>query len=84
MNYDSIVVEIRTVIEEIADISKDDITPDSSMIDDLDLSSIEIMTIVSAVERRFLIKVSESELLSISTVGEFAEVVGKKLSSENM
>ena len=72
---------IASIIEDIADIPINEITEDSSFIDDLDLSSLEIMSIVGDVERKFSIKISEDELLSISTVGDLAKAVQNKISA---
>ncbi len=72
---------IANIIEDIADIPIDEITEDSSFIDDLDLASIEIMSIVAEVERKYSIKLSETELLEIRTVGELAEIIEKKRKS---
>lgn len=79
MNIESIVEEIKKIIEEIADISQNEIGEDASMIDDLDLSSLETMAVISEVERRYSIKISETEMLSIGTVKELAETVKKSL-----
>lgn len=70
---------IANIIEDIADIPIDEITEDSSFIDDLDLSSIEIMSIVAEVERKYTVKLSETELLEIRTVGELAEIIEKRV-----
>ncbi len=72
---------IARTIEDIADIPIDEITEDSSFIDDLDLSSIEIMSIVAEVERKYTVKLLETELLEIRTVGELAEIIEKKRKS---
>ena len=72
---------IAKIIEDIADIPLDEIKEDSHMMDDLDLSSLEIMSIVGDVEIKFSIKISEDELLSISTVGDLAKAVQNKISA---
>jgi len=69
---------IASIIEDIADIPINEITEDSSFIDDLDLSSIEIMSIIAEAERKYSVKIAESELLEIKTVGELAETIEKK------
>ncbi len=79
MSIETITEQIKEIIETVADIEKDEISVESLMIDDLDLSSIEIMSIVSDVERRFSVKISESEMLEITTVGELADIVNKKI-----
>ncbi len=78
MEIDMIIEELKRIIEDIADISADEINGDNSMIDDLDLSSLEIMSIISEVEKKFPVKISEDEMLSISTVEELAEIIGER------
>ncbi len=74
-----IIEELKAIIEDIADISQDEINEGSSMIDDLDLASLEIMSIISAVEKKYKIKISEDEMLSISTVYELANIICSKM-----
>lgn len=66
---------IAKIIENIADIPLDEIKGDSHVMDDLNLSSLEIMTIVRQVERTFSIKISENELLSVRTIDDLAKVI---------
>ena len=75
---DNILNEIKLIIEDIADVSGDDIKEDSSMIEDLDLTSLEIMGIVSEIESKFSIKLSEDEMLGISTVRDLVEIIDSK------
>lgn len=77
---EKIIEEIAVIIEEISDIPADEIKEDSLIIDDLELSSLEILSIVSETMRKYSIKISGDELLSIKTVGDFAQVVAGKLS----
>ena len=70
--------EIKVIIEEIADIPKDEIDDSSAMIDDLDLSSLEIMAVIADAENRFSIRITEDEMLSISTVEELARIIESK------
>lgn len=70
--------KVAVIIEDIADISKEELNMDSNLIEDLDLSSLEIMAIVAKVERVFSIKISEKELLSIENLGDFIKYVDSK------
>jgi acyl carrier protein len=79
MNKDSIVEEVKCIIEEISDIPQEEMDNDSSMIDDLDLSSLEVMSIISDIERKYSIKIAESEMLSISTIEELVDIILNKL-----
>ncbi|WP_026497664.1 acyl carrier protein [Butyrivibrio sp. WCD2001] len=69
---------IVDVIADVADIEKEEITEDSEFIDTLDLSSLEIMSIISKVEKEFSIKIDEKELLSITTVKELEDLIIEK------
>ncbi len=72
--------EIVEIIIDIADISKEEIETESSLIDTLDLNSLEILAIVSRIEKKFSIKLSEQELLSIATVDDIVKLVESKKS----
>ncbi|WP_022760646.1 acyl carrier protein [Butyrivibrio sp. AD3002] len=69
---------IADVIEDVADIDKEEITEESEFMDTLDLSSLEIMSIISKIEKEYSIKIDEKELLSITTVKDLEELVASK------
>ncbi|MBQ3796815.1 MAG: acyl carrier protein [Butyrivibrio sp.] len=67
--------KIVDIIVDVADIAKEDISLDSNLIDDLDLSSLEIMSVISKIEKTFSIKLDEKKLLSIENIGDFVEYI---------
>lgn len=67
--------KIVAIIGDVADIPEEDIQEESNLIDDLDLSSLEIMSIISKIEKSFSIKMSEKELLSIENIGDLVKYV---------
>lgn len=73
MERENILREIRASIEEAADIPQSEIREDSAMMDDLDLSSMEIMTLLAELEDKFDLRIPESELRSFVTVGDLAD-----------
>lgn len=75
---ESIIKDIKLIIEDIADLPEDKISSDSSMIEDLDLSSLEIMGIISEIESKYSIELSEEEMLSISTVNDIAVIIDSR------
>jgi len=75
---DNVVEEIKKIIEDIADIPSGEISEDSALLEELNLASFEIMSIIAEVARVYSIEISESDMLSISTVRELAEVVKSK------
>ena len=80
---EEVIEKIKDIIVDISDISRDCINEDSAMIDDLDLSSVEILSIVADIENEFSIKITEDELLEISTVKELANIIENKSSKSN-
>ena len=64
---------VARIIEEVADIPKEEIEMDSSLMDDLDLSSLEIMTIINNISREFQTKISEQRILEIETVADIID-----------
>lgn len=73
-----ILEKVASIIEDVADIPKDEIEESSSFMDDLDLASLEIMSIVSKLEKEFSIKMSEDDLLSIETVEDLINLISEK------
>ncbi|WP_026670488.1 acyl carrier protein [Butyrivibrio sp. AE3006] len=67
--------KIVDIIVDITDIDRSDIEEESQFLDDLDLSSLEIMAIISEIEKRFSIEITEEELMSISSVKDMIELI---------
>ena len=67
---------IASIIEEVTDIPKEDISADSKIIDDLDISSLELMSITSEIARKFSVKIPEKAILDFETIGDIIEFLG--------
>lgn len=68
------------VMEYLADELEDDevqVTEDSNLMDELGLSSIEIMTILGNLEDEFEVKISDTYLRKMITVKNVAEIVNQ-------
>ena len=68
--------EIRALIAEIAE--KDEI-PDDTHFKDLGIDSMMGVEIVAAIERKWQVKISDDELLQITTLNSSMALVEKKL-----
>ena len=66
---------VAEVIEDVADISKDEINMDRSLMDDLELSSLELMTIFSDISRKTSIPISNKNILEFETVADIVAVL---------
>ncbi len=59
-------------------IDKSAITPDAHLIDDLQLTSLDIMDIAMFIEDEFGIVLEEEDLADVSTVQSFVELLEKQ------
>ena len=67
--------KVVELIEELTDIPKEEIGEDSSLLDDLELSSFEIMSMFSDLEECFDVSIEEKELRDFVTVGDIADCI---------
>lgn len=59
----------RIVVEQLG-VEEDDVTMESSFIDDLGADSLDIVELIMALEEEFDIEIPDSEAEKISTVGD--------------
>lgn len=55
--------------------TEEEITADSELIEDLGISSMDVLFLISSLEEEFKIKVPEKEIRKIVTVGDVAEII---------
>ena len=65
--------QILAVLEDVAEVSPEDVTESSVLLDDLDLSSMEILTIVADIEETFGLRIPEKELRNFVTMGDLVD-----------
>ena len=70
MERTEIVSQILAILEDVAEISPDE---NSVLMDDLDLSSMEILTVVADLEETFGLRIPEKELRNFVTVSDLAD-----------
>ena len=66
MERAEIMSQILAILEDVAEISPEDVNENSVMMDDLDLSSMEILTVVADLEETFGLRIPEKELRNFS------------------
>jgi acyl carrier protein len=64
---------------EVLQVEPEKVTPTASFAEDLDADSLDLVELVMALEEKFNIKVDESELEGVETVGQAFELVSSKL-----
>ena len=70
MERTEIVSQILAILEDVAEISPEDVNENSVLMDDLDLSSMEILT---DLEETFGLRIPEKELRNFVTVSDLAD-----------
>ena len=70
---------LKEIICEYVEIEPEEITADSSLRFDLGASSFDLMNIAVAIEEKFKVKMSNSTLPKIKTVGDIAELLTAKV-----
>jgi acyl carrier protein len=65
------VIEVFATMTETAD----EITADSQLIEDLEISSMDVLYLISSLEEEFKIKVSEKAIRRMATIGDVAEII---------
>lgn len=73
MERAEIISQILAILEEVAEVSPEDVSENSVLMDDLDLSSMEILTIVADLEETFGLRIPEKELRSFVTISDLAD-----------
>ena len=72
-NEAEIISQILAILEDVAEVSPEDVNENSVLMDDLDLSSMEIPTIVADLEETFGLRIPEKELRNFVTIGDLVD-----------
>lgn len=67
--------KVKKIIVEQLGVEEDEITMDSSFIDDLGADSLDIVELIMALEEEFDLEIPDSEAEKISTVGDIVDYI---------
>lgn len=67
--------KIQDIIAEVLNIDKDEITMDTTFIDDLGADSLDVFQIIMGIEEEFDIEIPSEEAEKIVTVGDAVEQI---------
>ncbi len=65
-----ILADLAAIVDEIAGVPADDVQLDKSFVDDLDVDSLSMVEIVVAAEEKFGVRIPDSEVKNLKTVGD--------------
>jgi acyl carrier protein len=68
MTEQEILTGLGEIIEEIAGVPADQVTPDKSFVDDLDIDSLSMVEIAVAAQDKFGVEIPDDELKNLRTV----------------
>ena len=74
--------KIKKIVSEQLGAAEDEITMDSTFIEDLGADSLDVVSLVMALEDEFDMEIDEEEAENISTVGDVVEYI--KANCENL
>jgi acyl carrier protein len=70
MTQEEITAGLAEILEEVAGITPDDVSPEKSFTDDLDVDSLSMVEVVVAAEEKFNVKIPDNEVQNLKTVGD--------------
>ncbi len=77
MNDQEILAGIGEIVEEIAGVPADEVTPGKSFVDDLDIDSLSMVEIAVAAQDKFGVEIPDDQLKDLSTVQDVVNFVSK-------
>ena len=77
MNDQEILAGLGEIVEEIAGVPADEVTPSKSFIDDLDIDSLSMVEIAVAAQDKFGVEIPDDQLKDLTTVQDVVNYVSK-------
>jgi acyl carrier protein len=71
---------LAEIVNEVAGVPVDDVQMDKSFIDDLDIDSLSMVEVVMAAEDKWDVKIPDSEVKNLRTVGDAVAYITKATS----
>ncbi|MGZ4616888.1 MAG: acyl carrier protein [Actinomycetes bacterium] len=68
---------LAEIVNEETGIPNDDVQPDKSFTDDLDIDSLSMMTIVVNAEEKFGVRIPDDDVKGLKTVGDAVNYIQK-------
>ena len=77
VNEQEILAGLAEIIDEIAGVPADQVTPDKSFVDDLDIDSLSMVEIAVAAQDKFGVEIPDDQLKDLKTVQDVITYVHK-------
>lgn len=70
MSNEKILSDFAEIVEEIAGVDAEEVTPEKSFVDDLDIDSLSMVEIAVQAEDKFGVKIPDDQLAELKTVND--------------
>ena len=77
MTDQEILAGLAEIIDEIAGVPADEVTPDKNFVDDLDIDSLSMVEIAVAAQDKFGVEIPDEQLKDLKTVQDVVNYVSK-------
>ena len=77
MTQEEILAGLSEIIDEIAGVPADEVTPEKTFIDDLDIDSLSMVEIAVAAQDKFGVEIPDDQLKDLKTVQDVIDHVGR-------
>ena len=77
MTDQEILAGLAEIIDEIAGVPADEVTPDKNFVDDLDIDSLYMVEIAVAAQDKFGVEIPDEQLKDLKTVQDVVNFVSK-------
>jgi acyl carrier protein len=81
MTEQEILTGLGEIVEEIAGVPADEVTPGKSFVDDLDIDSLSMVEIAVAAQDKFGVEIPDDQLKDLATVQDVVNFVVKNAGS---
>ena len=72
--------ELAEIVNEVAGVDADEVQPDKSFVEDLDVDSLSMVEIVVAAEEKFGVRIPDDEVKNLKTVGDAVNFIERAAS----
>ena len=77
MTEQEILAGLGEIVQEIAGVPADEVTPNKSFVDDLDIDSLSMVEIAVAAQDKFGVEIPDDQLKDLTTVQDVVNFVSK-------
>ncbi len=77
LTQQEILAGLSEIVDEIAGVPADEVTPEKTFVDDLDIDSLSMVEIAVAAQDKFGVEIPDDQLKDLKTVQDVIDYVGR-------